>query len=293
MRSNSAHAKLALLIVAVLWGSSFAFQQELVESTDAVIFTFYNFAAATIVFFIYVLWKKKNILFRLREGIILGFLLALMEVTQMYGLDLSTAANTSFISNMGMLGVPFLGWLIYKHSFRGVHVFSIALAIFGLYFLVGGIDGLVKGDIVLLVSAVAMGLYFLYSERFESESGSHMSVLCFQQFLVVSVITFVVHVFFSNSTLSINPEYISSLFWQIFFFTIIPYSLIQWASKYSNEMVTAMYDGVLEPLVGGIVAWVLFFEVATTYNIAGGIIMVVAFGISVIFSKRRHFLSKN
>jgi drug/metabolite transporter (DMT)-like permease len=281
--------KVALLIVT--WGSSFAFQQHLVETINPIVFTFYNFLGAFIVFFIYAIVARQNLVWRWREGLLLGVLLTMMEITQMFGLKVSTAANTSFISNLGMLIIPFLGWLLYKHRVAKEHIFALVAAIFGMYFLVGGISGFGLGDFYLIVSACAMGLYFLYSERFEGEKGSHLIILCTQQFFIVTVITGLLAVA-SPISLSI-PEVIRfDMVWQMIAFTIVPYTLIQWASKYSNEITVAMYDGVVEPLVGGMVAWGFFKEVVGVSNIIGALIMVLAFGVSVIVSRKRHFLSR-
>lgn len=281
--------KIALLIVAITWGSSFAFQQHLVEMINPVVFTFYNFLGAFLIFLVYGLYKKEHLLFRWREGLFLGVLITAMEVTQMYGLKLSTAANTSFISNLGMLIIPFLGWILYKHKVAKENIFALLLAVVGMYFLVGGVGGFSLGDFYLLLSACSMGFYFLFSERFEGEKGSHLVVLCVQQFFVITLVTGLLSLFFSIPFQL--PEGIRfEIFWQVIVFTIVPYALIQWASKYSDEITVAMYDGVVEPLVGGMVAWGLFKEVASVSNITGALIMVFAFAVSVIVSNKKHFL---
>lgn len=281
--------KIALLIVAITWGSSFAFQQHLVEMINPVVFTFYNFLGAFLIFFFYGLYKKEQLLFRWREGVLLGALITVMEVTQMYGLKLSTAANTSFISNLGMLIIPFLGWILYKHRVAKENIFALLLAVIGMYFLVGGVDGFSLGDFYLLLSACSMGFYFLYSERFEGEKGSHLVALCVQQFFVITLVTGLLSFFFSFPFQL--PEGVHfEVFWQVVVFTVVPYALIQWASKYSDEITVAMYDGVVEPLVGGMVAWGLFKEVATISTISGALIMVFAFAISIAVSNKRHFL---
>lgn len=175
-------SKIALLVVALSWGSSFAFQQHLVEVINPIVFTFYNFLGAFVVFLIYALYSKHNLLFRWREGLVLGALITVMEITQMYGLRLSSAANTSFISNLGMLLIPFVGFILYRHRVKKEHAFSLLLAVTGMCFLVGGVHGFRFGDFMLVLSALSMALYFLYSEVFEARKGSQLSVLCVQQF---------------------------------------------------------------------------------------------------------------
>lgn len=284
-------AKAALLVVAILWGSSFAFQKGLLESIDPVVFTLYNFLVAGVIFLAYAIYKKQDIFYRIREGIILGVLIAAMEISQMIGLHLSTAANTSFISNLGMLLIPYLGWLLYKHRVTAFNSALLLIAAFGMYFLVGGIDGFRFGDLVLLFSAGCMGFYFLFSERFEGEKGSHMATLCAQQFVFVSIVCLII-ASVAHLPFDVPEGARFDLAWQIFVFTVIPYTLIQWASKYSDEMVVAMYDGVVEPLVGGLVAWGLFLEATSIGKVFGGMMMVFAFGVSVIYTNSHILLKK-
>ncbi len=283
-------AKLALLIVAILWGSSFAFQKELLDTIPPVVFTMYNFLITGILFLFFAFYKGYPLHYRWREGLLLGFLVAGMEITQMIGLSLSTAANTSFISNLGMLFIPYFGWLLYNHRVSGRDSFAMLVAGIGLYLLVGGMTGIVIGDFILLVSAFFMGFYFLMSERFESEKGSYMSVLCAQQFFVVALVC-AVYLLISHGSFAVDPNSAHEFGLQILIFTALPYALIQWASKYSDEMVTVMYDGITEPLVGGIVAWGLFLEATSVSRIFGALLMVFAFGASVIYA-RKHRISE-
>lgn len=284
-------AKIALLVVAILWGSAFAFQKGLFEEIHPVLLTFYNFIATAFIFLAYALYKRYSLFYRWKEGVVLGLLLAVMEIFQMFGLQLSSAANSAFISNLGMLVIPYLGWVIYRHRVKDYDKFAILAAGIGMYFLVGGLDGFVVGDVALLISALVMGLYFLFSERFEGEKGSYMSVLCLQQFFVTSLVC-AIYLFTTKGTFTVTSDFIPTLTWQVLVFTTFPYALIQWASKYSDEMIVTMYDGVAEPLVGGIVAWGLFAEATSLPQVLGGLLMVLSFGVSVIYSNKHAFIKK-
>lgn len=283
--------KLAIVAVAFLWGSSFAFQKGILDLIDPVTFTFYNFLFTGIIFLCYSVYKKKNIFYRIREGVLLGSLITVMEISQMYGLHLSSAANTSFISNLGMLLIPYLGYIIYKHKVTLIDTFALIGAGVGMYFLVGGLDGLGFGDLFLLMSAFFMAFYFLMSERYEGESGVHLSVLCAQQFLTVSFLSGI-YMIFGNYNFIIPKGIMSHFTILILVFTALPYALIQWSSKRSNEMMVSMYDGVVEPLVGGIVAWFIFFEATSFMQVSGGLIMVVSFAISAIYDNKHALLKK-
>jgi drug/metabolite transporter (DMT)-like permease len=220
----------------------------------------------------------------------LGALLAGIELFQTAGLSITSSANTVFISNIGMLFVPYAGWMLFRHRISLKDNVAIIMAILGMYMLVGGIHGFGIGEVLLLLSGVCMALYFPYLRRFEGEKSSHVLALSVQQFFVVTVISSLI-VLLVQDSFSVPSQVIGNLFAQILMFNAVPYMLILWASQWADEMVAAIYDGVVEPLVGGIVAWGFFAEATTQTRVLGALIMVVAFAFGSIFSGR-HFLHR-
>ncbi len=283
-------SKFSFFIVALLWGSSFAFQKTLLDVISPFTLTFWNFAIAGLVFLGIAFYRKSRLFYRLREGMTLGVLLAGVEIFQMLGLRFSSSADTVFISNLGMLLIPYGGWLLFRDKVSLKNNVALLLAIAGMYLLVGGVHGFGFGQLMLLVSAVAMALYFLYSERFEGERNSHAIVLLVQQFFVTTLLSGLVVLFFGES-LRVPSFMVGDVLLQVLFFVIVPYALVQWASRWADEMTSAVYDGVVEPLVGGITSWVFFAEATTRLSVIGALLMVTAFSVVSIFSNR-HFLNK-
>lgn len=283
-------SKFSFFVVALLWGTSFAFQKTLLAVINPLTFIFWNFTLALLVLLSVALVKKTNLTYRLREGVFLGILLSALEIFQMIGLKLSTSADTVFISNLGMLLIPYTGWLLFRHKISVKNNIALTLAVVGMYLLVGGVSGFTSGNGMLLISAVAMALYFLYSQKFESERSSHILALLVQQFFVIVTVTGL-SVVFIGEQFSIPSQVMTSFLWQAVLFTVLPFVLIQWASHWADEMIAAVYDGVVEPLVGGIVSWVFFVEPTTRTSVLGALLMVTAFVFASIFSNK-HFLNK-
>ena len=285
---NTSLSKLSFFAVAVLWGSSFAFQKQILEQVSVVTFTFWNFFFSGCIFYVYALYTKTPLFIKVREGIILGVLLTLLELFQMTGLAYSSAANTVFLSNIGMLIIPYLGWLLFKHEVSRADVLAVLVAIIGMYFLVGGISGLGFGEGMLLVSAVCMAFYFLYSEYISSRGKSYvLSHLVWQCFVTASICLLIG--VFTHETFRVPSSLVYTLLWQIILFTALPYMLVQWASRYADDMLVTLYDGVIEPLVGALVAWVLFKEATTQVQVFGGLLMVFSFAFAQILGTRYFF----
>jgi drug/metabolite transporter (DMT)-like permease len=282
-------SKLIFFIAALLWGSSYAIQKPLLDSIDPVVFTFWNFFLSGVAFFIFAIVQKIPLTYRWREGLILGFYLCGMEILEMVGLKLTSSANTVFLTNVGMLIIPFVGYLFFKKLVKKEDGVAVLISIFGMYLLVGGVKGFSLGDGILLLSALASAFYFIYSERFEAEKARHITTLCIQQFFIVSIVC-LVWIQFAGTSLTVSPGVRLELLWQVVLFTTIPYVIIQWASRYADEMIATVYDGVVEPLTGAILSWVIFHEATTPVQVIGGMLMVVSFVFAAVFSKR-HFLS--
>lgn len=283
--------RIAFFIVALSWGVSFAFQKVLLRYIDAYTLTFWIFAVAFCVLLGIALLYRARLLYRWRQGFVLGTLLAAMEIFQMVGLEHTSSANTAFITNMGMLFIPYAGWLIFKHRVSAINNVALVLAALGMYFLVGGVHAFGYGEFMLMTSAAAMAFYFLYSQRFEGEESSHILPLLVQQFFVTAVLSAIAVLAFGHGFAV--PQHIRLEFGiQIAVFTVIPYMLVQWGSRWTDEMISAFYDGVVEPLVGGITSWVVFAEPTTPSHVWGGVLMVVAFAVANIFAYKHVLLKR-
>jgi drug/metabolite transporter (DMT)-like permease len=281
-------SKLVYFIAAVLWGASYAIQKPLLDYIDPVIFTFWNFFLSGIAFAVYAVIARIPLTYRWREGMILGIFVSGMEILEMIGLKYTSSANTVFLTNLGMLVIPYVGWFFYKGKVKLEDGIAIAIAILGMYMLVGGVHGFSWGDGVLLLSALSSAFYFIYSERFEAERARHVTTLCVQQFFVISLVCLVWGLW-NGTPFTVEPAIRVTLLWQIILFTTIPYVIIQWASKRADEMIAAIYDGVVEPLTGAILSWVILLDATTPIKVVGGMLMMVSFVFAAIFS-RRHFL---
>jgi len=291
---NKNWSKVVFFIAALLWGASYAIQKPLLDTINPIAFTFWNFFISGSVFLLYAFSKKIPIVYRWREGVILGVFLSGMEIFEMVGLNLTSSANTVFLTNLGMLIIPFVGWLFFREKVKVIDYAAITMAIVGMYFLVGGVKGFGLGEWALLFSALASAFYFIYSERFEAEKVTHLTTLCIQQFFTIAFVCLVWSLF-SGDTLVVPASVHGTLLWQVALFTTIPYLIIQWASRWADEMVAALYDGVVEPLTGAIMSWVVFHEATTVMKVTGGLLMVLSFAFAAVFSERnfvKHFIKR-
>lgn len=273
-------ARVALFFVSFLWGISFVFTKRYLEVIDPIAFTAYTFLISGGFFYVLTLLRGKRIAFRFREGLLLGILIYFLEVPQTIGLSQTTAANTAFITAIGVLFIPFLTYLLYRHPIHVSTWVALPIAFVGVNLLTGGIREFNQGDLWVVLAAIGCLFYIVFTEHFEKERGADLFALCAQQFLVVGVVSLSTAVI-AGSELGLRSADASwvPLIWLTVLFTLIPYLLLQFAERFADEVDTTFY-GVLEPLVGGAAAWTIGAEAVTSAMLFGGILIVVALIIS-------------
>lgn len=111
------YADLALLLVAIVWGSGFVVTKNSLEHITPMYLVFYRFIIASVLLGIIMhkrLLKaeKKDI----KAGIIIGFFLFGGFAFQTIGLQHIEAGRQAFITATYVVMVPFLYWLISKET---------------------------------------------------------------------------------------------------------------------------------------------------------------------------------
>ena len=270
---------LALLYTVVIWGWSFPFTKALFVYIDPISFTAYGFLLSGGALFVVSWWRgHRNFFYRWKEGLLLGVLLFLVELPQAIGLGLSSSQNTVFISNSGLLLLPFLAYFMVREKIFPRHFIALALCFVGLYYITGGVGHLGIGDAWLIFVMPMVPLYLAYSGKLAREQKNDLILLCAQQYIVAGALS-VVWIPHFHTVLAMPPSAVVNFFLVTFLATFLPYFFIQWAEK-KISLVTATFIYALEPLFGGMFAWTVGGEPVTTWKIFGGFLVVLALIIS-------------
>ncbi|MGX4643926.1 DMT family transporter [Massilia sp. SYSU DXS3249] len=149
------HGILALLLVTLVWGTTFPAMKDLTGHFSAVWIILVRFALAALILSPF-LWRGK--LDDMRSGAILGGLLFFCFVFQVEGLALTSSNRNAFICGLNVLVVPLLGVLGGRLPERRI-VLALVMSVLGLAALCwdGGAWGL--GDSLALMSALCFGVY--------------------------------------------------------------------------------------------------------------------------------------
>ena len=154
------HGILALLLVTLVWGTTFPAMKDLTGHFSAVWIILVRFALAALLLSPF-LWRAK--LADVKSGVILGGLLFFCFIFQVEGLALTSSNRNAFICGLNVLVVPLLGVLAGRLPERRI-VLALIMSIAGLAALCwdGGAWGL--GDSLALMSALCFGVYIKVME---------------------------------------------------------------------------------------------------------------------------------
>jgi len=151
---------IALLVVTLVWGTTFPAMKGLTAHVTPVWIIFIRFTIAGILLLPF-MWRAR--LRDVRIGVLMGLVLFVCYVTQVEGLALTTSNRNAFICGLNVLVVPLLGILGGRKPERRI-VVALVLALAGLFALCqdgGSGGGWSFGDTLALGCAFAFGCYVL------------------------------------------------------------------------------------------------------------------------------------
>jgi drug/metabolite transporter (DMT)-like permease len=166
---KTVHADIALILVTMIWGSTFTIVKQALAQVSPILFISLRFWVATVVIVALMPGALRNIPREtLRRGFILALLLICSFVFQTLGLQGTTPSKSAFITSLSLLLVPVLGFLLFHHQPRKQTLTGVAVATVGLGLLT--LERLelnfTRGDTLTLICAVVFALHILFIARY-------------------------------------------------------------------------------------------------------------------------------
>ncbi|MEC4175063.1 DMT family transporter [Adlercreutzia sp. R7] len=192
--------KASLLLAAAIWGMGTVVIKSTVDEFPPSWLVGVRFTGAGIILALCCLRKLQTRLAdadgragHVRDGAILGALLFLSYWTNSTGLTDTTASNSSFLTTLYVVIIPFLGWFIIRKKPTAFNIVAALACVGGVACVAytgAGAFSLRFGDMVTLLSALFLSLHVLYTAKFAP--GRSMTVLTIIQFIVAGLLGFVV-----------------------------------------------------------------------------------------------------
>ena len=242
----------ALLVVALMWGTTFV----IVKAALAEISTFYflalRFSLATIFMLPLLLpvWRHERgrIWPGLRSGAIAGMFLWLGYVLQTFGLRYTTAGNSGFLTGLYVPLVPIIGAVVYRRKPQWAELIGIIVAAIGMAVIMApplnGRFQFNKGDVLTLACAIAFAFHLLTLSYFSSRHA--FGAVAVGQIASTALLSFAA-LPFEPTRASWNGAVVGAILVTGIFATALAFTLQTWAQQYASVTRTAVILS-LEPV---------------------------------------------
>lgn len=262
-----------LLAVAMSWGLAFVTMKDALGRQSVNSFLFYRFALAAVALVIIhpQIFKKldRDVI---KHGGITGLFLAAGFIFQTYGLDMTGAAVTGFITGLYVVATPLFEQFFGGQKLGRIVWISIAIATtgLGLLSLKGFSVGI--GELLVLISALCYTGQIIGLSKWAE--GRDLWAMTFMQIFVVTIVTGIAALIEGFQTPPDNGV------WGVIIFTAIVCTvtafIVQTWSQAILESTKAAVIMTMEVVFSAIFAVTLGGEILSARTLFGGLLVVIS-----------------
>lgn len=279
-----------LILTAIIWGSTFFIIKDTVNTVNEYYIVFLRTFIAALTMLIFLFFKDRKALLNLktlRNGMVLGILLATTYISQTIGLKYTSSGHSAFITGSCVILVPVLLFIFYRNRLKVQELYVLIIVLIGLYFLTYDKETIMNiGDLITVITAFSLAWHLILSGKFVRTT--EVFALVTYQFLFAAIISFSLYLTTNPTTFSLSANDKISLIYLGFVGTLFCYFVSVWAQKQVSTVTVALIF-TLEPVFAALFAWVFASEVLTLKEISGGLIIIggiVSFHLISIKKKR-------
>ncbi|MDJ1130527.1 DMT family transporter [Streptomyces iconiensis] len=189
-RRPAATVDLSVLLVAVIWGSSYVVMQDVGESVSAASFLALRFATAIPIIALMAAPTLSRITrSEIISGCVFGTMLYGILILETVGVKHTSAANAGFIITVSVVLIPALERLISRRSQPGMVYAATVVALIGcgMLLLASGLHPH-TGDFIILAAALVRATQITLFGRHGKSGTQSLSNLTLVEFVVVAVL---------------------------------------------------------------------------------------------------------
>ena len=283
---NKLLANFALFLTALIWGVSFVAQREGMDHIGPFTFNMVRSFLGALSLLPVILWvklskpdtrtkkrKRYQHINLARAGVGCGLALFTAMSIQQYCMQYVTAGKAGFISALYIIFVPIIA-VLQGHKLEKRIVFSVILAVIGLYFLCytpGG--GFNVYDLLVLVAAFFYGVHILVVNFYSNKVNAVKA--CCLQFVVVGILSAVLTLLFENPTAASIIDCKTSLLYAGILTGGVAYTLQIFGQKNTLPVIASIIFS-LESVFAVLGGAVILGETMLPKEILGCVFMIVA-----------------
>ena len=277
---NKSLAKIGLIIVTIIWGITFIMVKEALNDAPPFSFATLRFGIATLLTLLLI--NKKLLVLTKNEligGIFCGFFLFIGYAFQNFGLMITTASKSAFITSVSVLMVPFILFVLKIQKINLKTWLAVFIATVGLYLLlIPGENKLNIGDILTFGCAISFAMHIVIQDKYIKKT-IRILPFFFIQALFVTILSFFNALILETQSIIWSNRLLIAILTTGILATFVAILIMIWAQKILKPTETALIFS-LEPVAATIFAIIFASEVLGFWGwIGGGLIcFAVAFG---------------
>lgn len=271
---NHIYADIWLLILTIIWGTSFSLVKTALQDISPILFLSIRFWLATLILLpLFLIRQERSITFNMvKKGVVLGFFMFLGMILQTVGLKYTTASKSGFLTGLAVIFVPMLVIFFEKKFPRIESMIGVFFAVTGIYLLTGPQGGgFNKGDLLTLFCAVSFAFQIVFIEMLVRRGESFL--LAFLMILFTALVATFSTLLLEESFIHVTYRMLKGLFIVSVFSTAVGFWIqTHWQPKTSATAAAVILT--MEPVFAAFFAMLLIGEQMTgTGWIGAGLIL--------------------
>ncbi|CAI9399593.1 DMT family transporter [Aestuariimicrobium sp. T2.26MG-19.2B] len=273
-------APLSLVAMAVLWGSSLVVMKDLLGAMGATDLVFSRFAIAAVALLVIVPHALRMSRRTLGQGVLLGLVFVLGQLTSTWGLVDIDASISGFLTGLYIVATPLLAWVVLgarpsRNAWTAVGLSTLGLAALSLGSTGSGIG---RGELLTLLGALAYAAHIIAVGHVVTPRTALSLTLV--QTITIAVVSGIVAIPHGVAL----PES-AGLWWELAYLAVIcgalPLALQVWAQAHVEATKAAIVMGT-EPLWGALFAISMGGESLTLRLLLGGTAITAAIALVIV-----------
>jgi drug/metabolite transporter (DMT)-like permease len=274
LSENKTFAQISLVIITAIWGITFIMVKEALNDAPPFAFAGWRFLIASFCNLLFIITQlNKFTKLEIISGIFCGILLHSGYAFQNYGLQLTTASNSAFITGTSILIVPFILWGFFKKTISLKTWLAIFIALVGLFLLINPSNGNLNfGDIITIGCSVSFAGHIIVQDRYINKNISIFRFF-FIQLITVTILSFTSYIIIDSSSIIWSDRLISALLITGIFATFLAIGVMVWAQRILTPTQTALIF-ILEPVFAALFSWYSVGEILSITGMIGGLLII-------------------
>ena len=257
-----------LIVITAIWGITFPIQKLVLQGASPFVYNAVRFWMASLMAFL--VFGRGSF----KCGIVLGLVLAISYAAQTWGLSITHATKSGFITSLYIVIIPVFAYLMEKEKPSRMQMLGFFLALVGLYLISGGGRGFNAGDLLTVGCAVGFALHVVLVTKFSKIFKE--SDLVFSQCLSVAAIN---SLFGLGDRWRLSAQAIVIALFAAFFATV--YTLwiqLKYQKELGNNFTAMIY--LFEPIFAYFFSWLILGERLSAFQLLGCALMILAIVLS-------------